>query len=72
MSGWPSDYSAEVMASSMFSKLDREFESHPLHFLILHQNFEKLSFKIGVSSNLIWAQKTSYPTESVHSALVGE
>ena len=49
----------------MFCQLVREFESRPVHFLILFQNFEKLSSKIGVSSNLIWAQKTSYPTQGV-------
>ena len=54
--------------SAMFCQLVREFESHPVHFLILFQNFEKLSSKIGVSSNLVWAQKTSYPTISAHSA----
>ena len=51
----------------MFCQLVREFESCPVHFLILFQNFENLSSKIGVSSNLIWAQKTSYPTISAHS-----
>ena len=70
MSGWPSGYSAEVKVSTMFCQLEREFESHPVHFLILFQNFEKLSSKIGVSSNLVWAQKTSYPTISAHSALL--
>ena len=72
MSGWPSGYSAEVIVSTMFCQLEREFESHPVHFLILFQNFEKLSSKIGVSSNLVWAQKTSYPTISAHSVLVLE
>ena len=67
MLGWPSGYIAGVLASAMFYQLDREFESHPVHFLILFQNFEKLSSKIGVSSNLVWAQKTSYPTISAHS-----
>ena len=70
MTGWCSSYSAEVMATELFCQLVREFESHPVHFLILFQNFEKLSSKIGVSSNLVWAQKTSYPTISVHSAVV--
>ena len=70
MTGWYSGYSAEVMASAMFCQLVREFESHPVHFLILFQNFEKLSSKIGVSSNLVWAQKTSYPTISAHSAYI--
>ena len=69
MSGWPSGYSAEVIASAMVCQLVCEIESHPVHFLILFQNFEKLSSKIGVSSNLVWAQKTSYPTISAHSAL---
>ena len=69
MSGWPIGYSAEVISSAMFCQLDREFESHPLHFLILNQNFENLSSKIGVSSNLVWAQKTSYPTISAHSGM---
>ena len=68
MTGWCSGYSAEVVASAMFCQLVREFESHPVHFLILFQNFEKLSSKISVSSNLVWAQKTSYPTISAHSA----
>ena len=68
MSGWPSGYSAEVKVSTMFCQLEREFESHPVHFLILFQNFEKLSSKTGVSSNLVSAQKTSYPTISAHSA----
>ena len=68
MTGWCSGYSAEAIASAMFCQLDCEFESHPLHFLILYQNFEKLSSKIGMSSNLVWTQKTSYPTISVHSA----
>ena len=68
MTGWCSGYSAEVIASAMFCQLVCEFESHPVHFLILFQNFEKLSSKIGVSSNLVWAQKTSYPTISAHSA----
>ena len=54
----------------MFCQLDCEFESHPVHFLILFQIFEKLSSKIGVSSNLVWAQKTSYPTISAHSAVL--
>ena len=72
MTGLCSGYSAEVIASAMFRQLDREFESHPVHFLILFQNFEKLSSKIGVSSNLVWAQKTSYPTISVHSVLEGK
>ena len=67
MTIWYSGYSAEVIASAMFCQLDREFESHPVHFLILFQNFEKLSSKIGVSSNLVWAQKTSYPTISAPS-----
>ena len=67
MSGWPSGYSAEVIVSTMFCQLEREFESHPVHFLILFQNSEKLSSKIVVSSNLVWAQKTSYPTISAHS-----
>ena len=67
MIGWCSGYSAEVLAYAMFCQLVREFESHPVHFLILFQNFEKLSSKIGVSSNLVWAQKTSYPTISAHS-----
>ena len=70
MIGWCSSYGAEVAASEMFCQLVREFESHPVHFLILFQNFEKLSSKIGVSSNLVWAQKTSYPTISAHSALI--
>ena len=69
MSGWPSGYSAEVIVSTMFCQLEREFESHPVHFLILFQNFEKLSSKTGVSSNLVSAQKTSYPTISAHSVL---
>ena len=68
MTGWCSGYSAEVVASAMFCQLVREFESHPVHFLILFQNFEKLSSKIGVSSNLVCAQKTSYPTISAPSA----
>ena len=68
MTGWCSGYSTEVMASAMFCQLVREFESHPVHFLILFQNIEKLLSKISVSSNLIWAQKTSYPTISAHSA----
>ena len=71
MSGWPSGYSAEVIVSTMFCQLEREFESHPVHFLILFQNFEKLSSKIGVSSNLVWAQKTSYPTISAHGGAGG-
>ena len=50
-------------------QLDGEVESHPVHFLILFQNFEKLLSKIGVSSNLVWAQKTSYPTISAQSAM---
>ena len=70
MSGWPNGYSAEVMESAIFCQLDCELESHPLHFLILYQNFEKLSSKIGLSSNLVWAQKTSYPTISAHSVSV--
>ena len=70
LTGWCSGYSAEVEVSEMFYQLDREFEPHPVHFLILFQNIEKLSSKIGVSSNLVWAQKTSYPTISAHSALV--
>ena len=69
MTGWCSGYSAKVMVSGNFCQLVREFESRPVHFLILFQNFEKLSSKIGVSSNLVWAQKTSYPTISAHSAL---
>ena len=69
MTGWCSGYSAEVVASAMFCQLVCEFESHPVHFLILFQNFEKLSSKIGVSSNLVWTQKTSYPTILAHSAL---
>ena len=69
MTGWCSGYSAEVIAFAMFCQLVREFQSHPVHFLILFQNFEKLSSNIGVSSNLVWAQKTSYPTISAHSAL---
>ena len=68
MTGWCSGYSAEVIAFAMFCQLVHEFESHPVHFLILFQNFEKLSSKIGVSSNLVWAQKTSYPTISAPSA----
>ena len=68
MPGRPSGYSAEVIASAMFCQLEREFESHPVHFLILFQNFEKLSSKIGVSSNLVWAKKNSYPTISADSA----
>ena len=67
MTCWCNGYSAEVIALAMFCQLDREFESHPVNFLILFQNFEKLSSKIGVSSNLVWAQKTSYPTKSAHS-----
>ena len=67
MTGWCSDYSTQVIVSAMFCQLVREFESHPVHFLILFQNFEKLSSKIGVSSNLVSAQKTSYPTISAHS-----
>ena len=67
LTGCCSDYSAKVIASEMFCQLDREFESHPVHFLILFQNIEKLSSKIGMSSNLVWAQKTSYPTISAHS-----
>ena len=70
MTGWCSGYSIEIVALGMFCQLVREFESHPVHFLILFQNFEKLSFKIGVSSNLVWAQKTSYPTISAHSVKV--
>ena len=70
MTGWCSGYSAEVVTAAMFCQLVREFESHPVHFLILFQNFENLSSKIGVSSNLVWAQKTSYPTISAHSATV--
>ena len=70
MTGWCSGYSADIVSSAMFCQLDCEFESHPVHFLILFQNFEKLSSKIGVSSNLVWAQKTSYPTIAAHSALV--
>ena len=69
MTGWCSGYSADVTVSAMFCQLDCAFESHPVHFLILFQIFEKLSSKIGVSSNLVWAQKTSYPTISAHSAL---
>ena len=61
MTGGCSGYSTEVIASAIFCQIVREFESHPVHFLILFQNFEKLSSKIGVSSNLVWAQKTSYP-----------
>ena len=68
MSGWQSGYSSEVIASAMFYQLDHEFESHPLDFLIFYQNFEKLSSKIGVSSNLVWAKKNSYPTISADSA----
>ena len=67
MTGWCSGYSAKVIASAMFCQLEREFKSHPVHFLILFQNFEKLSSKTGVSSNLVSAQKTSYPTISAHS-----
>ena len=67
MTGWCSGYSAEDEASAMFCQSGHEFESHPVHFLILFQNFEKLSSKIGVSSNLVWAQKTSYPTILAHS-----
>ena len=70
MTGWYSCYSAEVLAFVMFCQLVREFESHPVHFLILFQNFEKWSSKIGESSNLVWAQKTSYSTISAHSALL--
>jgi len=69
MTGWCSGYSADVESSAMFCQLVREFESHPVHFLILFQNFKKLSSKIGVSSNLVWAQKTSYPTISAHRAI---
>ena len=69
MTGWCGGYNAEVVASAMFCQLVREFESHPVHFLILFQNFEKLSSKIGVSSNLVLAQKTSYPTISAHSVV---
>ena len=69
MTGWCSGYSTKVTTIEMFCQLVPEFESHPVHFLILFQNFEKLSSKIGVSSNLVWAQKTSYPTISAHSAL---
>ena len=69
MTGWCSGYSTEVIANAIFCQLVREFESHPVHFLILFQNFEKLSSKIGVSSNLVWAQKTSYPTISAHSVM---
>ena len=69
MSGWCSGYIAEVIASAMFCQLVREFKSHPVHFLILFQNFEKLSSKIGVSSNLVWSQKTSYPSISAHSGM---
>ena len=43
MTGWCSGYSADVKRSAMFCQLVREFESHPVHFLILFQNFEKLS-----------------------------
>ena len=68
MTVWCSGYSADVKTSAMFCQLVREFESHPVHFLILFQSFEKLSSKIGVSSNLVWDQKTSYPTISAHSA----
>ena len=71
MTGWCSGYSAEDVAAAMFCQLVREFESHPVHFLILFQNFEKLSSKIGVSSNLVWAQKTSYPTISAPSGTMG-
>ena len=71
MTGWCSGYSAKVIAPGNFCQLVREFESRPVHFLILFQNFEKLSSKIGVSSNLVWAQKTSYPTISAPSALGG-
>ena len=67
MTGWCSGYSAKVITTAMFCQLVRKFESRPVHFLILFQNFEKLSSKIGVSSNLVWAQKTSYPTISAHS-----
>ena len=67
MTGWCNGYNAMVKTLVMFCQLDREFEPHPVHFLILFQNFEKLSSKIGVSSNLVWAQKTSYPTISAHS-----
>ena len=49
MTGWCSGYSAEVTSSALFCQLDREFESHPVHFLILFQNFEKLS-SIQISS----------------------
>ena len=70
MAGWCSGYSAEVIATAMFCQLVREFESRPVHFLILFQNFEKLSSKIGVSSNLVWAQKTSYPTIWTHGEMV--
>lgn len=69
MTGWCSGYSAEDKTAVMFCQLVREFESHPVHFLILFQNFEKLSSKIGVSSNLVWTQKTSYPTILVHSVM---
>ena len=69
MTGRCSGYSDNVIASAMFCQLVREFESHPVHFLILFQNFEKLSSKIGVSSNLVWAQKTSYPTISAPSVV---
>ena len=69
MTGWCSGYIAWVVESAIFCQLVSEFESHPVHFLILFQNFEKLSSKIGVSSNLVWAQKTSYPTISAHSAV---
>ena len=68
MTDWRSGYSAGFVESAMFCQIVREFESHPVHFLILFQNFEKLSSKIGVSSNLVWAKKTSYPTISAHSA----
>ena len=70
MSGWSSGYSPEVKVPTMFCQLEREFESHPVHFLILFQNFEKLSSKIGVSSNLVWTQKTSYPTILAHSGIL--
>ena len=69
LTGWCSGYNAKVGASEIFCQLDREFESHPVHILILFQNIEKLSSKIGVSSNLVWAQKTSYPTILAHSAI---